>query len=131
MNAREFCYWLMGHFELEPHAANGQGMGAPQTLTIRSHLALVAEVDREHDNAFVEWLSVRLGSGATMNLDAAEVAKVKRLLAAQFKHVIDPSYGGDKATLQAVHDVNTHPQDGPYTHHASNGGLPYGPGYRC
>lgn len=37
MNAENFCYWLMGYFEL--HGA--VGMGADQTKCVKRHLDLV------------------------------------------------------------------------------------------
>lgn len=37
MTAREFCYWLQGHFELSGSAA----LDAKQTAMIARHLALV------------------------------------------------------------------------------------------
>lgn len=99
MKAVEFCYWLQGYFELsdiaEPCALTGK-----QVACIKAHLALVAAVDPNHDNVFVEWL------GAFINdpPHSSGTAKIRRMLAAQFRHVIDPSYGGDKSTLQAIHD---------------------------
>lgn len=38
MTSRDFCYWLQGHFELNPQATQ---LNAIQIEAIRKHLALV------------------------------------------------------------------------------------------
>lgn len=97
MTAVEFCYWLQGYFEVtgdEP--ARHGGLTTRQEEIIARHLQLVQKVDGEHDNAFVAWL----GLGPTMPPEH----KIRRMLAGQFRHVIDPSYHGAASGLQAVHD---------------------------
>lgn len=39
MNARDFCFWLQGFFELAP--AQDEGLDEAQSKSIRAHLALV------------------------------------------------------------------------------------------
>ena len=48
MKSVEFCYWLQGHFELNP----GQPLTAEQTRCIQAHLALVFkhEIDPSYPN---------------------------------------------------------------------------------
>lgn len=99
MKAIEFCYWLQGYFELSEWP-DVTALQAKQVACIRAHLALVATVDPNHENMFVEWL----GSFLSNPPHATGTARIRRMLAAQFQHVIDPSYSGDKATLQAIHD---------------------------
>ena len=99
MKAVEFCYWLQGYFELSD-GLDATALQAKQVACIRAHLALVATVDPNHENMFVEWL----GSFLSNPPHATGTARIRRMLAAQFQHVIDPSYSGDKATLQGIHD---------------------------
>lgn len=40
----------------------------------------------------------------TAPLNAEQVIAIRNHLALVFKHEIDPSYGGDQAALQAIHD---------------------------
>jgi len=80
MKAREFCYWLQGYFELSGTNAD---LDARQWPIVEAHLRLVAAADPDHDNAFVAWLAASR---------QPESAKVRRLLASQFRHEIDPSY---------------------------------------
>ncbi len=114
MRAVEFCYWLQGYFELGNPEAKDLTLTVGQVRTIRAHLNLVQRCDPKHDNLFVEWLSTFIAGGENRILNASDTAKVKRLLARQFKHEIDPSYDGDNDELQAVHDGHpaiggTHP----------------------
>lgn len=114
MNAREFCYWLQGAFEL-CGMAEIDGARAAQ---IKAHLALVAKCDPNHRNTFVTWLDLTMNDGGyyAKGMTARDVEMVGKLLAAQFQHEIDPSYGGDSAALQAAHD---------------GGQVPSGPKFRC
>ena len=101
MKATEFCYWLQGCFEM----AKPDYLTRDAMRTVGAHLELVANADPAHDNIFVSWLSMYITAQTGLRtLTVEETDKIKRHLAAQFKHVIDPSYGGDKAELQAVHD---------------------------
>jgi hypothetical protein len=105
MKAVEFCYWLQGYFELNA-ARNSVPQLEPRILAcIKAHLALVAKVEPMHGNLFVAWLALR--TQGVDSLDAIGTEEVRRMLASQFQHVIDPSYGGDKEALQAIHDGKT------------------------
>lgn len=123
MKATEFCYWLQGYFEI-----GGENQALPATLQaeavacIRNHLALVAKCDAGHENLFVSWLALKLRDPVALSTD--ETAEIRRLLARQFKHEIDPSYGGDAAELQAIHD-------GPKPRIRPNAGDGREPVYRC
>jgi hypothetical protein len=99
MKAVEFCYWLQGYFELSEEG-EPRALTSKQIACVKAHLALVAKVDPAHDNMFVEWL----GGYLDMPPDMSRFAKIKRMLASQFQHVVDPSYGGDKEVLQSIHD---------------------------
>ncbi len=103
MKAREFCYWLQGYFELTGDAGNRSPvtLGATAIQCIKAHLALVKELDADHANVFVAWLTLRIGIAT--ELGAMDTAEVRRMLGAQFKHEIDPSYKGDPVKLQAIH----------------------------
>lgn len=98
MNARDFCYWLQGAFEI----ADCKNMTAEQVSMLKAHLLLVEHLDPAHDNTFVAFLTVRLNGVQT--LSAKDTEAIRRFLDAQFKHELDPSYVGDKATLQKIHD---------------------------
>jgi len=103
MKANEFCYWLQGLFELcSPDAV--VTLSAVQVRTIRAHLNLVQRCDPTHDNLLVEWLSSFIAGNDNRLLNADDTAKVKRYLARQFKHEIDPTYEGKPAELQGIHD---------------------------
>jgi hypothetical protein len=101
MRANEFCYWLQGYFEMAD--TDPPRMGARQVKIIKEHMALVHRVDPEHGCLFVSWLGMFLDS-VDDGLGTADTARVRKHLASQFKHEIDPSYGGDQAALQAIHD---------------------------
>lgn len=102
MKAVEFCYWLQGYFELNA-ARNSVPQLEPRILAcIKAHLALVAKVEPMHGNLFVAWLALRVQG--VDSLDALGTEEVRRMLASQFQHVIDPSYDGDKEALQVAHD---------------------------
>lgn len=100
MKANEFCYWLQGYFEL----CEAQGLSAKldgaAARCIEAHLALVAKVEPDHSNVFVAWMTDHLRKLSPVGPDAT---LIRRYLAAQFQHVIDPSYDGDQAKLNAVH----------------------------
>lgn len=95
MKAVEFCYWLQGMFELNPPTA----LSAEQRTCIVNHLRLVKVAEPKHTNAFVRWLDLYLPSaGERADLDA-----IQSTLAAQFQHVIDKSYAGSQAEMNAAH----------------------------
>lgn len=104
MKAVEFCYWLQGLFEIcdadGDFCPDSFGFGA--TKCIKAHLALVAQVDPLHRNAFVLWLDMHMKERELVGPD--DVRVIRETLAAQFKHDIDPSYAGDAKKLQQIHD---------------------------
>lgn len=123
MNARDFCYWLQGYFEISEALLVAPAVGTAKFVAcLRSHLALVAEVDPVHTNAFVAWLTLRI-DGIDV-LEAKSIAQIRAMLNAQFKHDIDPSYGGDAKKLKAIHDGKPKGKGKPMK-------LSYGPGERC
>jgi hypothetical protein len=46
-------------------------------------------------------------NGTPASLSPEKVDMIRRHLALVFHHEIDPSYGGDQAQLQAIHDGKT------------------------
>ncbi len=131
MNATEFCYWLQGFFEL----TNNSNIifNIPMVRCLRNHLALVKEIEPNHNNAFIIWLEVELDDKMTVMSD--DVKRIKTILGQQFKHVIDPTYllnndlvQADK--LQTIHDWPTEPDLGPKNNYGY-GNKPGTPTYRC
>ena len=101
MKANEFCYWLQGYFEI----CEAQNMDADKISLkpsgiecIKSHLELVKQVEPEHSNMFVAWLTERLQHTSELN-----TIELRRFLNSQFQHVIDPSYGQDQKELNKIH----------------------------
>lgn len=120
MKAVEFCYWLQGLFEL----ADPMIITSKQEACVRAHLDLVKRVEPDHDNLFVAWLDGVVDTKIDGHmLTERDTAKIKRHLAQQFQHAIDPSYQGDKADLQSTHD-------GAYAH-STLSARPQGPLMRC
>lgn len=64
---------------------------------------------------FCYWLQGHFELSKCEMMDKRETEMVKRHLALVFKHEIDPSYGGDAAELQAIHD-GTNPPRPPFEH---------------
>lgn len=114
MRAAEFCYWLQGYFEIgDANDDAKKVLGQAATECIRRHISLVKKVDPEHDTVLIGWLDMKLVAARGNTLPAEDVAEIRRHLASQFKHVIDPSYGGNASELQAIHDAKpTRPQFG-------------------
>jgi hypothetical protein len=105
VRANEFCYWLQGYFEIgEADGGVRDVLTAAGVRCVKAHLALVKKVEPEHANVFVAWLSERL-ERADGN-KAIDSADIRRFLAAQFQHAIDPSYGGDQKELGKVHGTS-------------------------
>lgn len=76
MNEFEYCYWLMGIFELgQPQTFNDK-----QVYLIKEHLDLVLE--REHN--FCNWLSGFLDAHGTENMDNQKLNKVFDKLRLEF-----------------------------------------------
>ena len=94
MNEFQFCYWLMGDFELNKPIQFNKS----RVENVRAHLALVTK--REH--TFCNWLE-----GATAlndSWDESQTAAVLKRLQAEFAKVIDPSY--DKSLQSKLNDAH-------------------------
>jgi hypothetical protein len=103
MKAVEFCYWLQGWFELGDVAPECQDRWVTRVVhCVKAHLALTARTDPEHRNSFVLWLDLYMRGRESVGPDGVRV--IRETLAAQFRHVIDPSYGGDAKKLQQIHN---------------------------
>jgi len=112
MKQDQFCFWLQGHFELNPEA----GIEGNQLTQIRAHLELVKKcsVDKRKNpvpiSGFCAWLDGALDLAPTYVIDditkvlPEAVEAIKNKLNDEFQHVIDPQMPGDKEELQAVHD---------------------------
>ena len=100
MRANEFCYWLQGYFEICETQGLSTKLDGTAARCVDAHLALVAKVEPDHSNVFVAWLSEHMKRPSATGPD---VAMIRRYLAAQFQHVIDPSYGGDREKLNQIH----------------------------
>lgn len=53
---------------------------------------------------FCYWLQGHFEISKCERMDKTQLAMVKRHLTLVFKHEIDPSYGEDPKTMQAIHD---------------------------
>lgn len=100
MSERDFCYWLMGFFELSLRATDsGPVYGAGTAFTdvqrtcIVRHLDLVDEVAPSH---FCSWIRGAIDAGAKPEI-------VYQRLAERFQHVIDKQTPGDQVMLNQTH----------------------------
>jgi hypothetical protein len=111
MKANEFCYWLQGYFEICEAQGLSTKLDGAAARCIEAHLSLVAKVEPDHSNVFVAWLNDHLRKPSPVGPDAV---LIRRFLAAQFQHVIDPSYGGDQMALGKIHGTGgqSWPTDG-------------------
>ena len=99
MKATEFCYWLQGFFELAPP---DEGiLTLDRIRLIQKHLRLVEAVEKRLVG-FPAWLDGFLEDTTTTG-SPSRTARVRERLAAEFKHVIDGSYGGDQDHMNHVH----------------------------
>jgi hypothetical protein len=112
MKANEFCYWLQGFFELNAARESVPVLDQRLMRCVKAHLALVAKCEPLHENLFVAWLTLR--TEGVDAFDAGRTEETRRMLASQFRHVIDPGYAGAPGELQSIHD-----------------GVPNGVVYRC
>lgn len=97
MNEFEYCYWLMGIFELgQPKELN-----AKQLVLIKEHLNLVTY--RKH--TFCNWLEGVLDMNGLEHLSEKKTQSVLEKLGNEFLTVIDRSYPKDLwDALYAAHE---------------------------
>lgn len=101
MNEFQYCYWLMGIFELgSPTSFNSK-----QMYLIKEHLNLVTE--RKYN--FCNWLEGFLDANGIESLENKNLNKVLEKLRLEFLNVIDKSYPKELwSPLQAAHDGKTY-----------------------
>ncbi len=109
MKANEFCYWLQGFFELCEAQGLSTKLDGAAARCIEAHLALVAKVEPDHSNVFVAWLFDHLRKPSPVGPNAT---LIRRYLASHFRHVVDPSYGGDQKALNELHAIGGTTPDG-------------------
>ena len=115
MRASELCYWLNGFFEL---SGSQDALTKEQFKCLQAHLnlALMTEQDNRSDGLkFLNFLEGVLGTAEAGATNEATQA-IRKRLADEFEHVIDPSYNLDPKKAQAVHDAwkdNRRPGHGP------------------
>lgn len=127
MKANEFCYWLQGHFELKEGVDNQ--FSPAQIECVGNHLALVEKVEGSL-SGFPAWLHAAMDVQKRMESPKGTVSSgderfwgaVQRKLAEAFVHEIDPTYGGDPAELQAIHDGKKKRPPWPHRPDTSGGG---------
>ena len=97
MNEFEYCYWLMGIFELgKPTQFN-----AKQLELIDEHLKLVTH----REKTFCNWLEGVLDANGLENMSEKKVSLVLERLRSEFYNVIDKSYPRELwEPLQAAHE---------------------------
>lgn len=99
MNEFEYCYWLMGIFELGTPTT----LNAKQTYLIKEHLNLV----KQRKYIFCNWLENFLGENEKDFLDNNQLNKILKKLRLEFLNIIDKSYPKELwSLLQTVHDSN-------------------------
>lgn len=97
MNEFQFCYWLMGMFEL----GNVKTISEKQVLLISEHLKLVEESKYK----FCSWLKGALDFNEGKALDEIKTEKVFAVLRAEFANVIDKSYPKEfESALRSAHE---------------------------
>ena len=97
MSEFQYCYWLIGVFEL----GNPTVLNIKQMYLIKEHLNLVTQ--RQYN--FCNWLEGFLDAHGTECLDNNKLSKVLDKLRSEFLNVIDKSYPKELWNpLQAAHD---------------------------
>lgn len=103
MNEFNFCYWLMGMFEL----GETKTISEKQVLLISEHLKLV----EENKYKFCSWLKGALDFNEGKALDEIKTQKILAVLRAEFADVIDKSYPKEiQLALSDAHDGKITPQ---------------------
>lgn len=130
MKERDFFYWLQGAFELVGVTA----INYSNIQVVKAHANLVRETQKieiDRDGAAAPlgeaFTTIEKLIGDYEDYTAARpqvVVKMQTVLAAQFQHVIDPSFGGPEVQdkLNAAHSAG-----GPII----GGTGPNGEVYRC
>lgn len=107
MQARDFCFWLQGYFELTG-ATNG--LDANQTTTVRSHLALVFAHDKQAGTLAGEFCAGLKGhfemNPEQTTLNNLKLCTMREALGKVFQHEIDPTMGS-KAHQTKLNDIHT------------------------
>lgn len=96
MNEFQFCYWLMGVFELE----EPKKFSNHQLILISEHLKLVSH--RKH--TFCNWLEGFLEANGLESMNNDKMNTVLNKLRLEFLHVIDNSYPKD--TLELLNEIH-------------------------
>lgn len=97
MSEFQYCYWLMGVFEL----GNPTSFNSKQMFLVIEHLNLVTE--RKYN--FCNWLEGFLDANGVEELNNKNLNKVLEKLRSEFLNVIDKSYPKELWNpLQAAHD---------------------------
>ncbi len=103
MHTNEFFYWLQGFFELS--GADAQPLTDWQIDCIVRHDRLVAATDGARGEQMIK-IGVMLDLMRDGTVDRAKgTESIRRAVAQQFQHVIDPQAGDDsqQAKLNTIH----------------------------
>lgn len=84
MNEFQYCYWLMGIFEL----GKPQSFTSHQVLLIQEHLQLV----QHRQYIFCNWLEGFLDANGSKPLEYLQLQTILIKLQLEFQNVIDVSY---------------------------------------
>lgn len=99
MSEFQYCYWLMGIFEL----GSPKTFSANQMYLIKEHLNLVRQKERKH--TFCNWLEGFLDANGLEGLTTPKLNTIMSKLREEFIEVIDKSYPKELWNpLQAAHD---------------------------
>lgn len=110
MEARDFCYWLQGCFELVPDVVK-TGLTPGTIMTIKRHLELVFLHDKEPSacKAFCHWLQVtfEMSDSLREHISVDQTLMIKQHLDLIFIHDIDPSYSSDPKVQEKMDQVHS------------------------
>lgn len=100
MNEFQFCYWLMGIFEL----GHVEKFSTIQLDLVKEHLNLVEE--RKYN--FCNWLNGFLDAHEESDMNQLKTGKILEKLRLEFLQTIDPSYPKFlQARLSQAHNKET------------------------
>ena len=109
MKDNQFCYWLMGLFELgEPTE-----LSAKQVTQIKAHLSLVLKnTDDEIEIPFIFWLEGYMEGCIKAGFSNMQVNVIIDRLQRVFKHIIDPKASEHlQNTFNEIHHNNVGQKD--------------------